>query len=359
MRVYWRSARGRPFARGVRRMPDAPRIRPILKRGALVAAANWQLVAIQSAAEVAFQVLLAVPVAGGALLVGAVAGGDVGQLVGGGLWPVVVSTAAALTATPMALAAFLAAFTVVLLGGSLLMFVIKAGTVAILAEAETAAGPVERPPLRWSIIGRAGRFDIDRFLDGAGRLGRRYAGLGLALFAVYGASGALYLLVAVQAYHATGDAGAIIGWTIAAAVATVGFFCWITILNVVYTLIQMVMATDDCSVRAAAGRVAAFLRARLPEVAAVVGIVLALVVLATLASIVAAAGLGLIAFVPVAGVIVVPLQLAAWLVRGFLFEYLALTALGAYVAQYRTYRREAGLDPARPAPAVFPEGRTA
>ena len=182
MRVYWLSARGRPYARGVRRMPDAPRIRPILKRGALVTAANWQLVAIQSAAEVAFQVLLAVPVAGGALLVGAVAGGDVSQLVGGGLWPVIVSTAAALTATPVALAAFLAAFAVVLLGGSLLMFVIKAGTVAILAEAETAAGPVERPPLRWSIVSRAGRFDINRFLDGAGRLGRRYAGLGLALW---------------------------------------------------------------------------------------------------------------------------------------------------------------------------------
>ena len=55
----------------------------------------------------------------------------------------------------------------------------------------------------------------------------------------------------------------------------------------------------------------------------------------------------------------VPLQLAAWLVRGFLFEYLALTALGAYMRAGPSYRREAGLDPARPAAAVFPEGRTA
>ncbi len=315
-------------------MPDAPRIRPILKRGALVTAANWQVVAIQCAAEVSFQVLLAVPVAGGALLVGAVAGGDVSQLVGGGLWPAILSTADALAATPAALAAFLAAFAAVLLGGSLLMFVIKGGTVAVLAEAEPLAGPVERPPLRWSTVTRAGRFDVDRFLDGAGRLARRYAGLGLALLAVYAASGALYLAVAVRAYNAAGDPGAFIGWTLAAALATVGFFCSITVVNVVYTLIQMVMATDECSTRAAVGRVAAFLRARLHEVAGVVGVVLALVVLATVASIVAAAGLGLIAFVPIVGLIVISLQLAAWLVRGFLFEYLALTALGAYLVQY-------------------------
>jgi hypothetical protein len=32
-----------------------------------------------------------------------------------------------------------------------------------------------------------------------------------------------------------------------------------------------------------------------------------------------------------------PLQIAAWLVRGFVFQYLALTALGAYLTQYRHY----------------------
>jgi hypothetical protein len=33
----------------------------------------------------------------------------------------------------------------------------------------------------------------------------------------------------------------------------------------------------------------------------------------------------------------VPLQVAAWLLRGFVFEYLALTAFGAYLTQYRYY----------------------
>jgi hypothetical protein len=38
----------------------------------------------------------------------------------------------------------------------------------------------------------------------------------------------------------------------------------------------------------------------------------------------------LIAFVPLVGLAVFPLQLAALLVRGLAFEYLGLTALGAY-----------------------------
>jgi hypothetical protein len=32
-----------------------------------------------------------------------------------------------------------------------------------------------------------------------------------------------------------------------------------------------------------------------------------------------------------------PLQIAAWLVRGAVFQYLALTALAAYLTQYRHY----------------------
>ena len=56
-------------------------------------------------------------------------------------------------------------------------------------------------------------------------------------------------------------------------------------------------------------------------------------------SILATAGLGLIAFVPLVGLAVLPLQLAAWLLRGIVFEYLALAALGAYLSHYRWYQR--------------------
>jgi hypothetical protein len=61
------------------------------------------------------------------------------------------------------------------------------------------------------------------------------------------------------------------------------------------------------------------------------------------ASILATMGFGLIGFVPIVAVAVMPLQIAAWLVRGFVFQYLALAALGAYLTQYRHYRGGTGI----------------
>jgi len=55
-------------------------------------------------------------------------------------------------------------------------------------------------------------------------------------------------------------------------------------------------------------------------------------------------GVGLIAFVPLVGLAVFPLQLAALLLRGLAFAYLGLTTLGAYLTLYQAYtsrRREA------------------
>ena len=42
-------------------------LKHLLKRGALLAAANWQTVAIQFVAQTTFQVLLAVPIIGAAI----------------------------------------------------------------------------------------------------------------------------------------------------------------------------------------------------------------------------------------------------------------------------------------------------
>ena len=50
-------------------MHDAPGLKATLKRGALVAAANWPLVAVQFVAESTLKLLLAVPVVGGIFLV--------------------------------------------------------------------------------------------------------------------------------------------------------------------------------------------------------------------------------------------------------------------------------------------------
>ena len=70
------------------------------------------------------------------------------------------------------------------------------------------------------------------------------------------------------------------------------------------------------------------------DVIGVFGVILFLVVLATIASVGATTGLGLIAFVPVATLIVLPLQLGAWLLRTLVFQYLGLTALAAYLHLY-------------------------
>jgi hypothetical protein len=108
----------------------------------------------------------------------------------------------------------------------------------------------------------------------------------------------------------------------------------------VYLLSQMVVAVEDCSVGRAFALLAGFLRAEFRAVGLVFVVVLGLVVIATGASIAATAGLGLISFVPLLGLAVLPLQAAAWLVRGLVFQYLGLAALGAYLVLYRRSRTE-------------------
>jgi len=175
---------------------------------------------------------------------------------------------------------------------------------------------------------------------------------------VYAITAVAYIGFIVGGYALVGNAGVLLGWTIAAAVASSALVVWITLVNFLYLLTQMVIAVDDTGVRESARRVAAFLRASLREIAGIFGIVLLLVVLATIASILATAGLGLIAFVPLAGLAVLPLQVAAWLLRGFVFQYLALTALGAYLTQYRYYLRQQSA-PAVGGDADFHEKRLA
>ena len=90
-------------------------------------------------------------------------------------------------------------------------------------------------------------------------------------------------------------------------------------------------------VRSSLREVFRFLKAELWDVVGVFGVILLLVVLATVLSIAATAGLGLIAFVPVATLIMLPLQLAAWLLRNLVFQYLGLTALAAYLHLYEPF----------------------
>ena len=115
----------------------------------------------------------------------------------------------------------------------------------------------------------------------------------------------------------------------------------ITLVNLLYLLTQVVIAADDCDVWPAVQRVVRLIVAAPRALVTVFGIVLVLVVLGTAASVLATAALGLIAFVPFLGLAALPLQLAAWLLRGSgRSEFLGLAALAAYLRVYRLTRGE-------------------
>jgi hypothetical protein len=235
---------------------------------------------------------------------------------------------------PLVLAAFLLAMAVVIVGGSLFVFLVKGGTVATLVLGEREAGPIERPPLHWSDVSRASKFGVEEFIESAQRLFPRYRRLGFLLMAVYVASGAGYFGLVV----ASRTTGSTVGLP---ALLTGGFVCWITIVNLLYLLTQIVIASDDCGVGAAVRRVATFVRVERRMLGGVFLVILAMVVLATGASFVASLSLGVITFVPFLGpflgLAVLPLQILAWLLHQLVFQYIGLASVGAYVKLYREF----------------------
>jgi hypothetical protein len=309
-------------------------LKHLLKRGALLAAANWQTVVIQFVAETTFQALLAVPIIGAAVLVALLLGGDLAELLQGNLRHIFTTIASALLSEPIALVAFVTSFTVVLFGGSVLMFAVKGGTIDVLIAANAEAGPIEQHPLTVDLLRGASRFTLTRFTAGCARMFRPYLTLGLGLMAVYAISAAAYLAFVVYGYRAVEGRALIIGWTFVAALSAALLAAWMTIVNMLYLLLQIAIAVEGVGVADGCRAAARFIRDEFRELAGVFGIVVVLVVAATFASALAWSGFGLIAFVPLVGLAVIPLQLAALLVRGLAFEYLGLTALGAYLTLY-------------------------
>jgi hypothetical protein len=318
-------------------------LKHLLKRGALLAAANWQTSAIQFIIETMFQGLLAVPIIGAAILIAVLLGADIAELLQGGLREAFTTVASTLMSEPVALVAFMIAFSLVLFGGSFLMFIVKGGTVEVLLAANAAAGPVERGALTLAALHPAARFTLPRFTEGCLRLHRPYLLLGVLLMLVYALSGAAYLAFVVYGYAAVGGRAVLIGWTFIAALAAAALVLWITLVNCLYVLTQVAIAVEHAGVVDAMRALARFIRAEYRDLAGVFLVVVALVIAATLASALAWSGVGLIAFVPLVGLAVFPLQLLALVVRGLVFQYLGMTALGAYVTLYTGYaarRRE-------------------
>jgi hypothetical protein len=276
-------------------------------------------------------------VVGAAVLIAVLLGADLAELLQGSIRDIFTTVAGALMSEPVALVAFITAFTLVLCGGSVLMFAVKGGTVDVLIAANAAAGTIEHQPITYEHLHGAARFSLERFTAGCTRLFRRYLALGGVLMVAYGVSAGAYLAFVIYGYRAAGGRALIIGWTLIAAVAAIALVVWITIVNLFYLLMQVATAMEDLPLGAAAARVAGFVRAEFRELLGVFLVVLGLLVAAMLASALAWSGVGLIAFVPLVGLAVFPLQIAALLLRGLVFEYLGLTALGAYITLYTRY----------------------
>ena len=283
---------------------------------------------IQASADSLFKLLLAAPVIGGVFLVALSIGSEPSALISLEWRQMAATIVSSLMARPVVLTAVFLAIAVVALGGSLFIFLVKAGTVATLVRSDEEAAAIEDPPLRVSEVARASRFSVDGYIASARSLFPRYARLGFMLMGVYALSGLAFLVLVVRR-----DPGE--GWSLT-ALMTVAFVLWITVVNLLYLLVQIVVAADDCSVATAARRVAAFLRRERGDVGWVFLLVLALILGATGASVLATAALGLVAFVPFFGLAALPLQLLAWLLRGLVFQYLGLTSVGAYLKLYRS-----------------------
>ena len=302
-----------------------------LKRGALVTAANWQVVLVQFVADTLFKTLLAVPIVGGLVLVALVVGGNPFELLRLEPSQIISTMVGVLLAQPFALAAFLAALGLVLCGGSVLMFAVKAVSVTVLLAGDRIAGPIEQPPLRLSSLKQANQSNVERFITGVRSLFSRYLRLGIGLTVTYALLAGAYMALVFGP-----PATAALAGPLAVTLASLGLILAVTLVNFVYLLLQIVIAAEDCGVLEAVPHVARLLRRRLKSMGQVLAAILALMLMATGVSILATAALGLIAFVPFVGLAALPLQVFAWLVRGVVFQFVGLTGVATYVRLHRT-----------------------
>ena len=285
---------------------------------------------VQFVADTLFKTLVAVPVVGGLVLVALVVGGNPLELVRfDDLTQTISSMIGVLLAQPIALAAFAIALGVIIAGGSIMMFAVKAGTVTILLAGDRAAGTIELPPLRMSALREANKTNLERFTTGVRSLFFRYLRLGMLLTLVYAIIGAAYIaLVFGPSISQALDS------PLTVTVASLSLFVALTLVNFLYLLMQIVMAAENCGVLEAVPHVWRLLRRRWKELGQVLAAILALMLMATGASILATTQLGLISFVPFIGLAALPLQVFAWLVRGVVFQFVGLTGVATYLRMH-------------------------
>jgi hypothetical protein len=300
----------------------------------VIAAANWPVVVAQAIAESVVKALAGIPLAGAAVLLLLLSVPTAMP----GLGPVRDSAAAALSAlatVPAALAGVAVSAIVAALGGIVFGAVIKAGTVTVIAAGEARARPITGGPLRVADLTAAQAWSRERFMDGCARVGPRFVRLGVSLAVIEGAIALAYATAIVQAYRGFVSMSA--SWWIAPAVVAVSMAALAASIGaeLVYRLAQLVLVMENGASTDAVRGAIAFVRR---DTLVVARICLAALVLSTLAfviTLIAAAAFGFVSFVPVAGVAVLPLQAAVWVVRSLMLPFIDLAALAAYAEAYR------------------------
>jgi hypothetical protein len=321
-------------------------LRAALRRGALITAANWPVVLIEFSIESLFKLALAVPVIGGALMVAALIGADVGEVIAEGIRPTADVVFGFLASAPAALVCFLMALGVVALGGEIVMLVVKSCTLHILVHGERRAGPVESEALSVQMMREAQAFSLDLLLSGGQRYWRRAVTLALWLGAAYATIGSIYIAVVSLGVGNVGQRFGFGAGPLALLVATSAGVVGVTILNLVYDLVRVIVLTDDCRVSTAIGRLRRFLVEDARQVVGIFAVMSTVGMLAAAIALLATAGTTLVGSLPFLGLLLLPLQAAAWLVRGLVFQYLGLASLSAYQSQYRRFDSEGAMPPA-------------
>jgi hypothetical protein len=315
-------------------------LRAALERGVLITVANWPVILIDFAIESVYKIAVAIPVLGGALMVGTLVGTDLRTVVAEGVGPTADLVLGSLAGSPAALLAFLAALAVTAIGGEALTFIVRAGSLTVFVDADCAAGDVESRPFDAEALRRANRFGLAVVIDGARHYARRAVVLAVGLGAIYCTLGLAYVVVVTSGLHAAPAGRWTPVWPLLVLLATSTGIVAVTAANLAYDLLRVVIVTDDCSVRTALDRLGRFVIDDARQVIGIFSVIAGVGLIGGAASILATAGLAPIAYVPVVGLIIVPLQAALWLVRGLVFQAVSLVSLAAYQAQYRRFSRE-------------------
>jgi hypothetical protein len=234
-------------------------LRAAITRGALITLANWPTVLIDFIAESIYKLALTVPVIGGAFMLALLMGADIQTLLADGVMVAADRMLVPLGQAPIALLAFWGAFGVVAFAGSVVMFIVKSGTLAVLVQGERTAGEIQRPPIRLSALRTAAAYTLHAVLQGMQKFQRRSALLATWLGSVYVLVGSAWVMAVPYGFQWAAASRWAPVWPLLVVIATSVSVVVLTAANLIFDLMRVVIVTDDCRVSDAARRVRTFL----------------------------------------------------------------------------------------------------